>query len=76
MSYLDTREFEDLYNDLVVKYLSGGVELADEYMANKGYDEEFRHAMIVFVRWHVDKSVDLDEITKARSYLTTYDWAD
>ena len=76
MRYQETREFEDLYNELVVKYLSGGVELADEYMANKGYIEEFRKEMLVFVRWHVDKGVRLEEITEARRYLSEFDWAD
>ena len=76
MRYQETREFEDLYNELVVKYLYGGVELADVYLKDRGYVEEFRHAMIVFVRWHVDKSVDLDEITEARRYLSEYAWAE
>ena len=76
MRYQETREFENLYNSLVVKYVSGGDELANAYLEGLGYDEDFRREMIVFIRWHVDKSVELADITRARKYLSGYDWSD
>lgn len=70
MSYLDSSEFDRLYNDVVIEYVQGRDVYA--YLAERGYPVDFSRYMLNFVRWHVDKSVSLEEISEARSYLKDF----
>lgn len=67
---MGSRKFNSLYNEMVVEYVMG--RDVGSLLVLRGYSSEFSEHFTNFVRWHADKSVSVEEISRARSYLSTY----